>query len=204
MEQSWMGGDMRWESTSIFLFSQFHTYSYFMNFFVTKTSSSLLVLTEDISASHWVWPFIFGVRYFHSISHKCWLNCISFVNNFRWPGQNPWQRHWTIMPHHEEYCGIIICGPDICACHPYLTHMISSKLHSNIGVGIVNYYWEEGRSMGKVKKYLVYKNLKRQEGGYLAGNYVKCTKKGLGVQLDFRLSPLHILGVTKILNLCPH
>jgi hypothetical protein len=53
--------------------------------------------------------------------------------------------------------------------------------NSNRGVGIVIYYRKD-RSRGNVKKYMVYNNLKRQEGGYLAGNYFKCTRKVVGVQ----------------------
>ena len=60
---------------------------------------------------------------------------------------------------HDECNGSDVFGSDICTCRPYLAHGIEVCVETaqRGGIGIVVYNRKEGRALGEVTKFLVYK-----------------------------------------------
>jgi GTP cyclohydrolase II len=105
---------------------------------------------------------------------------------------------------HDECNGSDVFGSDICTCRPYLAHGVEVCVQTAQagGVGVIVYCRKEGRGIGEVTKFLVYKARKRQTGGDRAEAYFARTECVAGVQ-DMRFQELmpdvlHWLGVTKI------
>lgn len=60
---------------------------------------------------------------------------------------------------HDECNGSDVFGSDICTCRPYLIYGIedAARTAQKGGVGIIAYYRKEGRALGEVTKFLVYR-----------------------------------------------